>query len=123
MKEIQEFLEKRGSIDILFNLAEEEKSFNELESLNLSPNTVLSRLREAQALNLIEEKLLRQKEGRSKIKYVLTKKGKEIMDVSKSFKKDYLKLREEINGLEENIRKKEEEIKTLLSSMQRSLPK
>jgi len=123
MKEIQEFLKKRGSIDILFNLAEEEKSFNELESLNLSPNTVLSRLREAQTLGLIEEKLLRQKEGRSKIKYALTKKGKEIMDASKTIKKDYLKLREEINKLEEETRKKEEEIKTLLSSLQRSSTK
>jgi len=118
MGKIQEFLEKRGSLDILFNLAEEEKSFNELESLSLSPNTVLSRLREAQTLGLIEEKLLRQKEGRSKIKYGLTKKGKEITDTSKTIKKDYLKLREEINKLEEEIRKKEEEIKTLLSSLQ-----
>lgn len=121
MTKIQDFLERKGGLDILYKLAEGKKSFNELESLNLSPNTILSRLREAQALGLIEEKLLRQKEGRSKIKYTLTKKGKKIIEACKSIKKDYLKLREEINNLEEKTRKKEEEIKTLLSSLQRSV--
>ncbi len=54
------FIQKKGSIDILLQLEESPKSFNELEeALKLSPNTILSRLREAQKLGLVKEDLLR----------------------------------------------------------------
>lgn len=56
---ILEFLDAKGSLDVLFQLANREKSFNELkEVFTLSPNTVLDRLREAQSLDLIKEELL-----------------------------------------------------------------
>ena len=43
--------------------------------LRLSPNTLASRLKEARKLALIKEELTRE-DGRAKIKYVLTEKGK-----------------------------------------------
>lgn len=117
---LSDFLGLKGAFDILFKLGEKERSFNELEKiLNLSPNTVLARIREARNLGLVEEKLFGGN-GRSKIKYVLTKKGKDVLGVSDSLKEDYLALRGKIDKLEEERKEKEMEIKELLSSLQSS---
>ena len=118
--ELSDFLGSKGAFDILFELGKKERSFNELEKmLNLSPNTVLARIREAQDLGLVEEKLFGGN-GRSKIKYVLTKRGRDVLEAANSFKKDYLRLREKIDELEEERKEKEREIKELLSSLQSS---
>lgn len=120
MADISAFLEAKGSLDILFKLAEKEKSFNELEeALGLSPNTVLLRLREAQSLELIKEELFKDS-GRSKIKYTLTDTGKELLNSLKTVKEDYLNLRKDVGKLEEEKRQKETEIRELLSSVQGS---
>ncbi len=121
MTDISAFLEAKGSLDILFTLAEKEKSFNELEeALGLSPNTVLLRLREAQSLELIREELFKDS-GRSKIKYTLTDTGKELLNSLKTVKEDYLNLRKDVGKLEEEKRQKETEIRELLSSVQKSI--
>jgi len=118
-KQKQSFLEKKGGLDIFFMLAHGPKTFDELQSLNLSPNTILWRLREARTLDIVEQRLMSVERGRSKIKYHLTKRGEEILKVSMPIKKDYIGLREEINRLEEEIRKREDKIKNLLFPLQK----
>ena len=116
-----QFLEKKGSLDILYKLKESPKSFNELEeSIGMSPNTILARLREAQKFGMVEEKLIREKEGRSKIKYALTKKGYDVSDNFRNIANKYMHLREEIQELEGEKRSKEKEMKEILSSFQGS---
>lgn len=117
---LSDFLGLKGAFDILFKLSEKEGSFNDLKNmLNLSPNTVLARIRAARDLRLVEEKLFGGN-GRSKIKYVLTKKGKDVLEASNSLRGTYLKLRGRIDELEEGRKEKEKEIKKLLSSLQSS---
>jgi len=127
-EDIEDFILNKGSLDIIYILANGPKSFDELKRLlKLSPNTILSRVREAQTLGIIEQKLLEETKGksidemkgRSKIKYVLTKRGEKILEVSEGVKNRYLDLKKEIHGLQMNIRKKDSEIKSLLFPLQK----
>ena len=121
MEKITDLLEKKGFFDVLFSLSSGDKSFNELEeSLSLSPNTVLARLREMQKAGIIMEILSSDSGGRSKIKYMITDKGRKIVEESKSIQKDYLELRKKIKELEKQKDEKETEIRELLSSIQKS---
>jgi len=110
-----EFLKRKGSIEILCELENGERGFNELKNLDISPSTLSSRLKEAMNLGLVDQKLCR--EERAKIKYYLTEKGREIIESVGSIKKDYFKLKEEVRKLEEELRKKKEKMKKLLSEV------
>ncbi len=112
-----EFLKRKGSIEILCELESGEKGFNELRKLDISPSTLSSRLKEALDLGLVDQKLCR--EERAKIKYYLTEKGKKVMRMVESIKKDYFRLKEEARRLEEEARRKREEIEKLLSFLKR----
>jgi len=103
-----EFMRKKGSIEILCELEDGGKSFNEFK-LDISPNTLSSRLKEALDLGLIEQRICR--EGRTKVKYYLTDRGKELLKAIKSIKDNYFRLKEDVKRLEEEINKKKEEIK------------
>lgn len=110
----KEFLQKKGSLDILFQLDKAPKSFNELEEvLRLSPNTLASRLKEARKLALIKEELTRE-DGRAKIKYVLTEKGKKVVKKFESIRKEYEKIQKEIASLEEQLKERENLLRKLL---------
>jgi len=112
------YLQRKGSIDLLFELENMPKSFNELEeTLRFSPNTILSRLREAQRLGLIKEELFREKSGRARIKYKLTDKGKNLLKELKKIKNKYLELVKEISTIEKAKKKKEAELEELISSL------
>ncbi len=113
MKE-EEFLRRKGSIEILCELEEGGKSFNEFE-LDISPNTLSSRLKEALDLGLIEQRICR--EDRTRVKYYLTDMGKELLKAIKSIKDNYFKLKEDIKRLEEEIRRKKKELRELISSI------
>jgi len=106
----------KGLLDVLMMLETEEKSFTELKALDISPNTVLSRLREAQKKGLVEQKLFPVKGKKPRIKYVLTKQGKEVLTMFESIREKYVDLRTELQSLQEEVRKKEKEMKYLLSS-------
>jgi len=112
------YIQRKGSIDLLFELENMPKSFNELEeTLRFSPNTILSRLREAQRLGLIKEELFREKSGRARIKYKLTDKGKNLLKELKKIKNKYLELVKEISTIEKAKKKKEAELEELISSL------
>ena len=112
-----EFLEKKGAADLMFELSESPKTFNELvESLDLGPNTVLSRLREAQKLGLVEEKLTRKESGRPSISYEITETGKKKIKDLEIIKKDYIKLRDKLKKMKSEERETEEKINTILST-------
>lgn len=106
----------KGLLDVLMMLDTGEKSFMELKALDISPNTVLSRLREAQKKELVEQKLFPRKGKKPRIKYVLTKQGKEVLTMFESIREKYVDLRTELQSLQEEVRKKEKEMKYLLSS-------
>jgi len=106
----------KGLLDVLMMLETGEKSFTELKTLDLSPNTILSRLREAQMKGLVEQKLFPRKGRKPRIKYVLTKEGKEVLKMYESIRERYTELRAELQNLQEEVRKKEKEMKYLLSS-------
>ena len=111
-----EFLKKKGAADLMFEISEGPKTFNELVDLiRLGPNTVLSRLREAQNLNLVEEKLVRKENGRPSISYVITSNGKKAIQPLDSIRVNYIKLKKELNELKKQEREKEDKITQLLS--------
>ena len=113
MKE-DEFLRRKGSIEVLCELEEGGKSFNEFR-LDISPNTLSSRLKEALDLGLIEQRICR--EERTKVKYYLTDKGKELLKAIKSIKDNYFRLKEDVKRLEEEIKRKKKELEKLVSSL------
>lgn len=114
------FFEKKGSIDILHFL-ETPRSFSELEeATSMSPNTVSSRLREAQKLGFVEEKLMGKTNDRFRAKYVLTKKGRKMIKSSKKTVIKYMQLRSKIQDLEQKRKEKEKEMEKLLSSLKSS---
>jgi len=106
----------KGLLDVLMMLETGAKSFTELKALDLSPNTVLSRLREAQKRGFVDQKLFPRMGRKPKIKYVLTKEGEEVLKMYESIRERYTELRAELQGLQEEVRKKEKELKYLLSS-------
>jgi len=110
----KEFVQKKGSLDILFQLDKAPKSFNELKkALRLSPNTLSDRLKEARKLALIKEELARE-DGRAKIKYVLSEEGKKTVKKFESIRKEYEKIQKEIASLEEQLKEKENLLRKLL---------
>jgi len=106
----------KGLLDMLMMLEEGAKSFTELKALDLSPNTVLARLREAQKRGLVDQKLFPRKGKKPRIKYVLTKEGEYVLKMYESIRERYTELKAELQSLQEEVRKKEKEMKYLLSS-------
>jgi len=114
------FIKRKGGIEILCELSNGEKSFNELKNVGVSPSTLSERLKEALDLKLIEqvvEQRVSQSALKPKIYYRLTEKGREILKKIEPRKDDYLRLREEIKRLREEIRKKEEKLKKLFEEI------
>lgn len=107
---------RKGLLDVLMMLETGEKSFTELKTLDLSPNTVLSRLREAQKKGLVDQKLFPRKGRKPRIKYILTEEGEKVLKMYESIRERYTELRAELQNLQEEARKKEKEMKYLLSS-------
>jgi len=109
---------KEGTFDLMLRLNEEPKSFIELKEGRISPNTVLSRLRILQKLQLVETKLFEvKKDQRARIKYTLTDNGKKLMKRYMPIKPNYLQIRDAMNKLENQIDEQKEAIKLLLTSM------
>ena len=104
----------KGMIDILIYLRDEAKSFNDLKKLNLSPNTILARLREAQEKGLVKQRLCPCKGKKARIKYDLTGEGKLMLKNYESIIDRYLELSKELDELERKLRDKEKEMKYLL---------
>ena len=111
---------EKGFVDILLMLEDEPKSFSELKAIGFSPNTILLRLRNAQKQGLIKEELSPQGGKKSRIKYTLTNKGRDDLENFLPIKSKYLDLKEDIDGLEREIRAKEQNIKYLLTSISKS---
>jgi len=98
--EYSSFVAKRGSIEVLLELDKGTQSFNQLKSLNLSPNTVLNRLREAQRLGLVKPLLL-SSEKRIRIRYGLSEDGRNLVSKFHVAASRYLKLQRQISKLSE----------------------
>jgi DNA-binding HxlR family transcriptional regulator len=116
MVSVEEFIAEKGSLDLLFRLSTKEQSFTDLKiSIKMSPNTVLARLRDATKLGLVEEKLFKTA-GRALIKYILTAEGRKTVTSLGSVKRDYEKLKKELDELKDSEKEKEAKITQLLSS-------
>jgi DNA-binding HxlR family transcriptional regulator len=105
----------KGLLDVLMALEGSEKSFTELKALGLSPNTLLARLREAQSNDLVVQELVPVEGKRARVKYKLTKDGKNTLQMYASVREKYTELKMELQRLQEEARKKEKELKYLLS--------
>lgn len=101
---------------ILLSLKEEAKSFNALKNLDMSPNTLLSHLREAQAKGWVNDKLIRQKDKKPRITYNLTIEGETLLKTYSSIISQYTDMRKELEVMQNKVREGEKKIKYLLSS-------
>lgn len=116
-KALDDVVLNEGTFDLLLRLNEGPKSFIELKEGRHSPNTVLSRLRRLQKINVVQTKLLVVKKGRRpRIKYTLTTKGKKLLKRYMPIKADYLEIRDVMKKLKEQISVQKQAIKILLSS-------
>ncbi len=120
MDNAKNFLSERGALDLLFSLSNDPLGFNELkERINISPNTLLTRIKEAAKLGLVEETLVRT-ERRSLIKYTITKDGKKELESLKSIKDRYEKLNKLLKEQDEKKNNIQKEITELLSSINKT---
>mgnify|MGYP001083721838 CR=1 FL=1 len=117
MDSVEKKVEEKGFFDILLMLDEGAKTFIELKSLGLSPNTILHRLREAQEMGLVQEQLVPQKGKRSQIAYILTAQGKDLVMKYLPVKTKYLSLKEELDNLTKQGEKIEHNMRFLLASV------
>lgn len=69
-----------------------------------------------QEKGLVDQKLFPRKGRKPRIKYVLTREGEEVLEMYESIRERYTELRAELQNLQEEVRKKEKEMKYLLSS-------
>lgn len=114
----KKILAEKGILDILFKLSDKPLGFNELKvSINISPNTLLVRIKELTKAGLVEEMLIRT-ERRSLIKYALTKEGKKTIEGLGNVKDKYLGIKAQLDKLKEEKSRKEKEINELMSSSQ-----
>ena len=104
----------RGMLDVLMALKDEAKSFNDLRTLRLSPNTILARIREAQEQGLVHQKLHPRTGRKPRIRYELTKQGRDMLKQYSLIIDDYVKLKQEFDELEKRAQEKEKDMRYLL---------
>lgn len=105
----------KGFLEILLLLKEDKRTFTELKkAANVSPSTVLKRLRESQEKGLIKQDLSSRGGRRAQIKYHLTKEGESLLTEYESIIDRYIELNTELDKLEKAVRDTEKEIKYLL---------
>ncbi|WXG43073.1 MAG: winged helix-turn-helix transcriptional regulator [Promethearchaeati archaeon SRVP18_Atabeyarchaeia-1] len=105
---------QKGMVDLLAMLGDGAKSFSELKKLNLSPSTLLKRIREAQQRGMVKEKLDPRGRKKPTIKYELTDQGKKTLKQFESIIDRYQELKLELDDLVRKQREKEKEIEYLL---------
>ena len=91
-----EIFNKKGMLDLLLMLKEGKKTFTELKVLDISPSTLVARLRETQSKNLVKQILVQRKDKKSITKYSLTNIGKKSLALYNPIISDYSYLRKEI---------------------------
>lgn len=118
--EAKKLLFERGGALLIIRLSEKDMSFNELKAaMKLSPNTILSRLRESTRIGLAEERLIKTGK-RALIRYTLTKEGRTFFSELKDFKKHFIIVSDELDEIKNKEKEKETQMNELLSSLQRS---
>ena len=77
---IETILRKSGMVGMLVELSEGNKTFTQIrEALRLSMTTILTRLREAEAYELIKRNVGTTGRSRIEVKYKLTSKGETLI--------------------------------------------
>ena len=77
---LETILRKSGMVGMLVELSEGDKTFTQIrEALRLSMTTVLTRLREAEAYELIERNVGTTGRSRIEVKYKLAPKGEKLI--------------------------------------------
>ena len=80
-----EIIDRKYLADVILALKQKPKSFNELlKELKTSPDTIGRRIKDLAKYGVIEPTIITVKE-RSRIKYQLTKKGREILPKVEEF--------------------------------------
>ena len=91
------FIEKKGALDVLFEIEQGEKRFTDIqENVGISSATLSNRLKEGKVEGLWEEQLEESDDGSARRVYVITPKGRELVSHAKELDLDEFidKLRE-----------------------------
>lgn len=104
------------TFQILLSLKEAAKSFNDLKSLDMSPNTILSHLRETQTKGWVNAKLAKREDKKPRILYNLTSEGETLLKTYGLVISQYADLRREHEEMQKKVKENEKKIKYLLSS-------
>ena len=93
-------ISKKGTIDILIELKDGQKTFTNLKELKLSPNTIVKRLREMQKAGLVEPVLTSSgKTRRMRIEYKLTKEGERAIKNMEKVLMEYKRLKKKLDQM------------------------
>jgi DNA-binding HxlR family transcriptional regulator len=93
-----EIIHKAKFMEILLTLSKQPMSFNELKkNLNISPTTLSRRISEMEKYGLVVSTISKE-EGKKRIKYALTDKGKRIMPLINELISLAIKVTKEIKG-------------------------
>jgi len=93
-----DILKRKHFCDVFLLIKDESKSFNEIQKkLNMYPDTLNRRIKELIGYDLIESVVIHV-EGRDRIKYQLTKKGKDMLPEIEEFVRLSKKIEDEIKS-------------------------
>jgi DNA-binding HxlR family transcriptional regulator len=119
--DLEDYLCKTGSVELLYALAEGEMSFVELKyRVMVSPSTLSARLREGIMLRLIEQVPMQGSFDslRMHVRYRLTDWGREIVRRLEKIKDEFLRIRKEIEDLKFKLNKKKRDLTVLIHSLE-----
>jgi len=113
---LEDIVRKKGMAEILVELKEGHRTFTEIMNVvRLSMNTILARLRESEAYDLLK-RVVETNNGRIKITYALTKKGRDI--TSKLMENEAIsKLTSQCRSLKRKTNEVEKELDGLLNEV------
>lgn len=117
---MDDILKKKGMLEILYDLREEgERTFTDImNAVRLSMSAIVARLREAEAYGLIERNA-GLNEGKVRVVYALTRKGKDVLSKILEDKK-VEELVRTCRELKKESSEKEEELSKFLSKLKLS---
>lgn len=109
-RDIVDYLESKGAIEILAEIGEESacRHFHLRHRINLSSSTLSNRLKEGVQSGLLEQTLMTTPDGQKEKGYKLTEKGKKIFEMIEGT--ELSEMYRERKRLEDSISKQESDL-------------
>lgn len=94
------FIERKGALEVLFEVERGEKGFTDIqENVEISSATLSNRLKEGKVEGLWKERLEESDDGSARRVYVITPKGRKLVDHAKEI--DLPKFIEKLHEIQE----------------------